>query len=179
MLRHAFWSGDIPYRKWHRIMRAGDITGHSAIFRQSFRHLPMRWLFAELGEDMFLRLWPKVRETLFYGDLDAIGCLRRDAWDALWGIHAVGDSQYPLSDGLDVIRIGRKRRQVLREAIRDVGVNIYQVSKRLKRDYSRVYKDVKRLEEAGLLRVIQENTARGRVNRLAPIHSINTKLAGF
>lgn len=146
ILRRAFWSGGMSYRKWRGIMRKGP-EGHRKAFWQSFHYLPMRWLLREIGEDRFIDVWPGIRSefsTTSPGERTA-----RDAWDAVWGLLAVGDSQYPVDP--HVAGLSRKRREILRFIVCNPGISAYAVARKMKRDYSRVYKDIRELVEKGMI----------------------------
>jgi len=105
ILRSAFWSGRLTYRKWHGIVRKGP-EGHNWIFVQSFLHLPMEWLLKEMNNEKFISIWPEVRKG--FDKNKPLEAASLDAWDAIWGVIAAGDSQYPVSS--EVARFPRMRR---------------------------------------------------------------------
>jgi hypothetical protein len=61
ILRAAFWSGRMTYRKWRGIIHRGP-EEHMRVFVQSFLHLPMGWLREEIGDEKFITIWPEVRK---------------------------------------------------------------------------------------------------------------------
>jgi len=140
ILTSAFWSSRLTYRKWRGIVRSGPQT-HKRVFVQAFLHLPMEWLLAEIGTEQFISIWPEVR-TGFSTD-SALEKTVLDAWDALWGVKAAGDSQYPITP--NIAPLSRKRRDALKTIVRNPGISIYDLAKRTRRDYSRVFKDVRLL----------------------------------
>jgi len=174
ILRSAFWSGRLTYRKWRGIIRKGP-KAHMRAFVQSFAHLPMDWLLEELGEERFVSLWPEVRTG--FSISSPLEKTALEAWDALWGVMAAGDSQYPVSP--ETAHLTRKRREVLKTIVRNPGISIYGLARRLERDYSRVLKDVQALAEAGEIRSRPDPHSKRNARQLLPVRSINAGLAGM
>ncbi len=145
------------------------------VFVQSFLHLPMEWLLGELGEKKFISFWPLVREQFSKDSPFEIQI--RDAWDALWGVKVAGDSQYPVRTRL--ADLPEKRREVLQAVVNDPGISIYALTRKLHRDYSRVFKDVRLLVAMDEIQIRHDVRSNRRITRLLPAHSINTALAGF
>jgi hypothetical protein len=112
ILRVAFWSGRMTYRKWRGIIHKGP-EEHMWVFVQSFLHLPMDWLREEIGDEKFITIWPEVRKG--FGKNTPLEASYLDAWDAIWGVIAAGDSQYPVST--EVARLSRMRRKVLKTVV--------------------------------------------------------------
>lgn len=133
------------YRRWRGIMRRGP-DGHRKTFRQSFLYLPMRWLLHEIGEDRFVKIWPDIRIEFSADSLEEKTAM--DAWDAVWGMAAAGDSQYPVLR--DVAALSGKRREILRLIVCNPGISAYAVAKKTKRNYSRVYKDIQKIIAEGM-----------------------------
>lgn len=174
ILRSAFWSGRLTYRKWRGIVRKGP-EEHMRVFVQSFLHLPMDWLLKEIGEERFISIWPEVRNGF---DKDSpLDAITLDAWDAVWGAKAAGDSHYPVSP--EVASLPRMRRVVLQTIVCNPGISIYELAKKLRRDYSRVLKDVRLLKEMGEVEVRPDPRSSRKAKRLVPMRSINTVLAGI
>lgn len=174
MLRSAFWSGRLTYRKWRGIVRKGP-QGHMRVFVQSFLHMPMDWLLGEIGRERFVTIWPEVRNGV--GSDSSFGKTVLEAWDTIWGVIAAGDSQYPVSSGVG--HLSGKRREVLITVVNNPGINIYTLTRRLQRDYSRVLKDVQLLTAMGEIGSIPDTDSNRKAKQLLSIHSVNTKLAGF
>lgn len=185
MLRMAFWSGKPPaYTAWRKAIRRPDLAHDAVLIRQSFKHLPMPWLYEELGEDALIRHWPEIREVLD-DPTDAMAMQKRQAWDTLWASHALGDAQYPVSKKVVALVHRRKTLQRLRQIIAQPGISIYGLAKSeatedsRKRNalYSRIYRNVRELEAEGLVEVRMEITDAGRtVCRLIPRESVNAAL---
>lgn len=174
VLVSAFWSGNLTYKKWRGMVRRGPAE-HMRTFVQAFLHLPMDWLLKELGDEKFISLWPQVRREISKDSPFEVAM--RDAWDAIWGVKVAGDSQYPVIAELG--RLPGKRREVLKTVVRDPGISIYALARELKRDYSRVFKDVRSLIDMKQVQIRQEVHSKRRVSRLLPVHSVNTVLAGL
>jgi hypothetical protein len=172
ILRQAFWSGKMSYRKWRGILRS-DALGHKNILLQSFRYLSMSWLLQEIGEDRFVKIWPSLRSG--FNIVSPEEKTARDAWDAVWGMIAAGDSQYPIDPA--VAGLSRLRREVLRLVINNPGVTAYSIAKETVRSYSRVHKDIRMLIENGM---VAPRPMPGSVRKercLMPKNSINASLA--
>ena len=171
ILRSAFWSGHLTYRKWRGIVRKGP-GEHSWVFIQSFLHLPMDWLLREIGDEKFISIWPEVRKGFTANSPFERTVL--DAWDALWGVMAAGDSQYPVS--LEVARLPGRRREVLKIVVCNPGISIYDLARRTHRDYSRVLKDVRLLAEMGEVESRTDPRSGRKAKQLLPVRSINSRL---
>lgn len=174
ILRAAFWSGRMTYRKWRGIIGKGP-KEHMRVFVQSFLHLPMDWLREEIGDEKFITIWPEVRKG--FAKNTPLEASYLDAWDAIWGVIAAGDSQYPVS--AEVARLSRMRRKVLRTVICNPGINIYDLPKELRRDYSRVLNDVRLLTEMGEIEIRPDPQSSRKAKRLIPARSINAALVGL
>lgn len=172
ILRQAFWSGKISYRKWRGILR-DDATAHRNILLQAFRCLPISWLLHELGEDRFVKIWPALRDGFDVSSPEERNA--KDAWDAVWGITVAGDSQYPVDPAIGDLPI--KRREILKLVINRPGVTAYSIAKVTGRSYSRVHKDIVILVEKGIIEARQPLPGSARRERhLMPEKSINGRL---
>jgi hypothetical protein len=174
ILRSAFWSGRLTYRKWRGILRRGP-QAHTRVFVQSFLHLPMDWLLSEMGDEKFISIWPEVRKGFLTDSPFETAVL--DAWDATWGVMVAGDSQYPVSAG--IARLPRMRREVLRAVVCNPGISVYDLAKRIGRDYSRVLKDVRQLVEMDEIKSRPDPHSSRKAKQLLPVRSINAGLAGI
>lgn len=161
----------MPYRAWIGSMKRGE----TSVLKQSFKHLPLRWVIQEVGKDFIVKRWPSIREVI-YDQYDPILTQRCEAWDAVWGTLSTGDSQYPVME--EVAILSKKRREVLKEVIANVGISIYDLAKHTNRDYTRVHKDVTLLKEKGLIESRRVSSGENReVASLLPVHSVNRDLA--
>jgi len=164
----------MTYKKWRGIIGKGP-EEHMRVFVQSFLHLPMDWLREELGDEKFITIWPEVRKG--FDKNIPLEASYLDAWDAIWGVIAAGDSQYPVS--AEVARLPRMRRAVLKTVVCNPGISVYGLAKRLRRDYSRVLKDVRLLTEMGEIEIRPDPQSSRKAKRLIPARSINAALAGL
>lgn len=171
ILRSAFWSGQLTYRKWRGIIRRGP-EGHMRVFVQSFLHLPMDWLLTEIGDEKFISIWTEIREG--FDEKSPFDKTILDAWDAIWGVMVAGDAQYPVSS--EVSRMPRMRREVLKTIVQNPGITIYDVAKKLQRDYSRVLKDIQLLSEMGEIEKRPDPKSVRKAKQLLPTRSINSTL---
>lgn len=71
------------------------------------------------------------------------------------------------------------RREVLKTIVCNPGISIYDLAKGLKRDYSRVLKDVRLLTEIGEVEMRLDPQSSRRAKQLLPVRSINAQLAGI
>jgi len=162
-IRKTYWSGPPPLERflaWWRNPRR-----HAAMLRAALTYMdPMALLRFAMGSEWLVRHWPDLREG--FSESDPLETQARDVWDALWGAYAVGDSQYPAHLMRTVAHLGKARRRLLREIVVEPGLSVYALAKRLRRDYSRVYKDVRLLETLGLVETREARTPQGRRQRL-------------
>jgi len=174
ILRSAFWSGPLTYSKWRGIVRKGPLE-HSWVFVQSFLYLSMDWLLGEIGDEKFISIWPEVRKG-FAAD-SPFEKTALDAWDAVWGVMAAGDAQYPVS--FEVARLSGMRREVLKMVVCNPGISIYDLARRTDRNYSRVFKDVQLLVEMGEIESRPDPRSGRKARQLLPVRSINNELIGI
>lgn len=174
ILRQAFWSGDMSYKRWRGIMRSGP-EGHRKAFWQSFLYLPLRWLLQEIGEERFIEVWPEIRDEFNTDSPEERTAV--DAWDAVWGMIATGDSQYPVDPGVAIL--SSRRREVLQIVVCNPGISAYSVAKKTERNYSRVYKDIQMLIEKGMVESRPRVGSMRREIQLIPRLSENAKLVAL
>lgn len=175
VLKMAFWDRTLSPSKWLTAICGGDIEVCRNIIVPSFKFLPLRWLVHQIGVDVFVKRWPVLRDALNDCN-DPLLMQRRSAWDALWGLLSVGDSQHSVR--MDIAVLGRKRRELLRIIVNHPAVSTYDLAKITGRDYSRVHKDVRQLVATGLVSLCPARTAENRaVNILQPVFSVNRELA--
>lgn len=172
-LKMAFWDRTVPPQKWKKAISQEDPECCHNVIVSSFKFLPIRWVVQQIGEEIFIKRWPILRRTLEQ-EKDPLVMQRIEAWDAVWGILSVGDSQYPIRP--EVASLGRKKRDLLRAIVQNGACSAYGLSKSSGRDYSRVYKDVQELAEAGLVCVRKERAKGRTVNILKPAFSVNSDL---
>ena len=174
ILRSAFWSGPLTYSKWRGIVRKGPLE-HAWVFVQSFLYLPMDWLLGEIGDEKFISIWPDVRKG--FSANSPLEIIVHDAWDAVWGVMAAGDAQYPVS--FEVASLPGRRREVLKMVVCNPGISIYDLARRTHRNYSRVFKDVQLLVEMGEIESRPDPRSGRKARQLLPVRSINNTLVGI
>lgn len=129
----------------------------------------------EIGDEKFIIIWPEVRKG--FDENLPLEALVLDAWDAIWGVVGAGDSQYPVSH--EVARLPRMRREVLKTVVCNPGISIYELAKRLRRDYSRVLKDIRLLTAMGEIEIRPGPQPSRKAKHLIPARSINAALVGL
>lgn len=169
----AFWSGSISLKKWRQAVVNDRSLRHKTIIKTSFDFIPSTFIVREIGEQNFIKRWPAIRQ--FYNPADRHDKNRLLLFDSTWGILAVGDSQYPVSE--NVANLSKGRRALLGEVARWPGISIYDLSKRMERDYSRVFKDVGMLVEQGLVETKTSIAGGRKTSNLYSPESVNTKLS--
>jgi len=170
-LRSAFWSGSLSEKKWRRVIRDHSMS-HKAILKTSFEHMPASFLVNEIGKKGFAKRWPVIRKL--FDPNNANEQKRILLFDSIWGIITTGDSQYPVSG--KIVSLSKGRLLLLQETVNCPGLSIYALSRKVGRDYSRVFKDIKTLVSQNLVD-IKEDLVQGRkISKLFSRESINTKL---
>ena len=135
--------------------------------------MPAALLISEIGEKEFIKRWPAIRPL--FNSQSTNEQKRILLFDSIWGILTARDSQYPVSE--KIASLSKGRRQLLQETVNDPGLSIYSLSRRVGRDYSRVFKDVKMLVSLDLLDIVDDQVQGRRISKLFSRESINTKLA--
>ena len=133
ILKRAFWSGDLDYPRWKKMVQARSDTRHKNIIAQSLKHLPLIWVIKQFGPARFVKKWPVWRQWVE-------SSARREALDAYWGLAAIGDSQAEISS--TVATLGKKKLEAIRMTNFAPEKSIYQIAKDLGRDYAAVYRDI-------------------------------------
>ncbi len=173
ILKQAFWSGVPTYRQFRGYLR--DPIKHKKSVATAFRHLPLNFIINEYGQARFIKDWPEIRKD-FHDDAP-LDQKPLNAFDVIWGLLAVGDSQYPVSSTIS--NISKKRRDILRQAIEVPGISVYELAKKQKRDYSSVYRDVRYLINKTLIKAIKGFKNGRAQKKICVPDSMNTQLAGF
>ncbi len=133
ILKRAFWSGNMGYHQWKKMVLARYDTRHKRIIAESLKHLPLFWVINEIGHAHFIKKWPAWRQWMEPS-------LRREALDGCWGIAALGDIQAEVEP--TIAALGKKKREAIRMANVNPEKTIYEIAKDLGRDYAAVYRDV-------------------------------------
>lgn len=133
VLKRAFWSGDMDYLQWKKMVLARYDTRHKRIIAESLKHLPLFWVINEIGQVHFIKKWPVWRQWMEPSP-------RREALDGCWGIAALGDIQAEVEP--TIAALGKKKREAIKMANVNPEKSIYQIAKDLGRDYAAVHRDV-------------------------------------
>ena len=154
----------MPYAYWFDAVTDRTHHEHQKILNHSVSIFSAVEFVKLLGEQQFTDTWRGVRE-----DVDTQCTSTRQGkviLDALWSILMTGFAfsqhafklQRPISKQLKATYVDICSRSTK---------NIYQVARDMNRTYSRVYADVKRLQEIGLVNVSLEVQAGKRVTLLS------------
>jgi len=174
VLKMAFWDRMISYPTWKRII-CGREPDYSDVILRSFTYLPMRWLVEVMEEDKFLLRWPLLREPILASG-EPLALRRVPAWDALWGIICVGDSQFPVSQ--EVSSLPRKKRQLLKIIVLEGICSLHDAAMISGRNYDVVRRDVNYLAQKGLVSVsCHRSGSNGAMTTVVAPASINAELA--
>lgn len=133
ILKRAFWSGDMDYPQWKKMVLARYDSRHKRIIAESLKHLPIFWVINEIGHTRFIKKWPAWRQWMEPSP-------RREALDGCWGIAALGDIQAEVEPAIAVL--GKKKLAAIRMANLNPRKSIYQIAKDLGRDYAAVHRDI-------------------------------------
>ena len=147
--RTCFQDRVMPYDYWFAAIIDQAHHEHQKILNQSVANFSAAEFVRLLGDQQFTETWQSVR-----GDVDVERTLARQGkviLDGLWSVMITGFAfsqhafkiQKPISKQLKATYVDICSRSTK---------NIYQVARDMNRPYSRVYADVKRLQEAGLVR---------------------------
>ena len=155
VMPYAYWFGAVTDRTHHE---------HQKILNQSVSIFSGAEFVRLLGDQQFTDAWQSIRE-----DVDVERTSTRQGkviLDGLWSMMVTGFAfsqhafkiQKPMSKQLKATYVDICSRSTK---------NIYQVARDMSRPYSRVYADVKRLQEAGLVKASSTVRAGKRVTLLS------------
>lgn len=168
--RMAFWDqGNLAFPKWRNSFASEKPT----VIRQSVNYMRSADLIELVGKKEFIKAWPKVR------DLDGLNTSKKSILDAAWSLYVAGDVSFPVVAA--ATRFHPKKMETLRAIVMlNERASIYQVAKRVGRDYRRVHDDVMAFVKAGIATLILEerNGKIAKVPRLFGIHVRNRERAG-
>ena len=154
--RTCFQDRVVPYAYWFNAMTDRKHHEHKKVLDRSVSIFSGADFVRLLGDVNFKNVWQHMRD-----DVNVEGTSSRQGkviLDALWSMMMTGfafchhkiDIQKPISKQLKATYLDISSRS---------SKNIYQVARDMNRPYSRVYADVKRLNEMGLVKATA--TARG------------------
>lgn len=168
--RSAFWSGNLSEKKWLSIIRNPE--KHPEMTKTFFNTIPVDKALFIMGRKTFVDKWPLIRN--FYSLDERKDRARQRLFDAAWSVIVTGDSQYPVTD--QVANLSKGNKELLARVIQSPGISIYQLTKMVERDYSRVHKEVTSLKDT-IFELKKEQVNGRSLVKVFARYSINTKLA--
>lgn len=151
MSRTCFQDRVMPYAYWGKAINDRDHHEHKQILDQSISMLTGSNFVQLIGEKKFVGLWKDIRDDVNPNRTAA--AQGKIILDALWSSLMTG-----FAFGSQNINIDKPMSRQLKMTYLDIcqnsARNIYQVAKDTNRAYNRVYADVKRLEEIGLIKTL-------------------------
>jgi len=149
--RTCFQDRVMPYAYWVRAINDSDHHEHKKVLNQSVSMLTGSDFVRLLGERKFADIWKGIRD-----DVDCNRTAGRQGkviLDGLWSWVMTG-----FAFGNQNINIDKPMSRQLKLTYLDIcqysARNIYQVARDINRPYNRVYDDVKRLQEIGLIKAL-------------------------
>lgn len=159
--RMAFWDqGKFTFTQWRAAIKRNDVS----VIRQSVNYMRAADFIGLAGEKLFIKSWPSWRAL-------GISDIKLHILDAAWSRALVGDVSFPVD--ARVTRFHAKKLSTLRAIVRSDGTDsIYQLSKKVGRNYRRVHDDVIDFAEAGLVK-LEKEIRRGRAASIAKVKGVH------
>lgn len=163
--RMAFWDqGKFTYTQWMAAVKKGD----RAVIRQGVNYMRASDFVALAGREFFIKSWPTWRTMD-----SSLSATKSHILDAAWSYFVVGDASFPVD--VRVSRFHPKKLSALRTLVRSEGSDsIYQLAKKMGRNYRRVYDDVQDFVKAGLVK-LNEEIRFGRAASIAKVPGIHCR----
>lgn len=161
----AFWDqGKFTYAQWRAAVKKND----RAVIQQSVNYMRAADFINLAGQQMFIKSWPAWRAM----DV-SLSSSKAPILDAAWSYFVAGDVSFPVDARLN--RFHPKKLSTLRALIRSEGTDsIYQLAKRIGRNYRRVHDDIQDFADAGLVKIMEESRA-SRTAKIAKVPGIHCK----
>ena len=149
--RTCFQDRVMPYAYWFKAICDRDHHEHKQVLDQSISMLTGSNFVQLLGEKKFVGVWKDIRDDANPNRTAAVqGKIILDGlWSSLMTGFAFGNQNINIDKPMS-----RQLKMTYLEICRNSARNIYQVARDINRPYNRVYADVKRLEEIGLIKVL-------------------------
>ncbi|MEO8331318.1 MAG: helix-turn-helix domain-containing protein [Gallionella sp.] len=160
--RMAFWDqSNIDFAKWLSAFKSGKTN----VTRQSINYMRAADLIALTGKQQFIKEWPLLR-------MDAeLKENKKIILDSAWGLYVVGDASFSVS--ASVARFHPKKLGTLRVLAKSSGRDsIYQIAKKIGRDYRRVHDDIMDFVEDGLA-ILDTEIRNGRTLKVPRLHGLH------
>ena len=151
MSRTCFQDRVMPYAYWGKAIQDRDHHEHKQVLDQSISMLTGSDFVQLIGEKKFVGLWKDIRDDVNSNRTAAVqGKIILDAlWSSLMTGFAFGSQNINIEKP-----ISRQLKMTYLDICQNSARNIYQVARDTNRAYNRVYADVKRLEEIGLIKTL-------------------------
>ena len=151
MSRTCFQDRVMPYAYWGKAIYDRDHHEHKQVLDQSISMLTGSNFVQLLGEKKFVGIWKDIRDDVNPNRTAAVqGKIILDAlWSSLMTGFAFGSQNINIDKP-----ISRQLKMTYLDICQNSARNIYQVARDTNRAYNRVYADVKRLEEIGLIKTL-------------------------
>ena len=151
MSRTCFQDRVMPYAYWFKAINGRDHHDHKQILDQSISMLTGSDFVQLIGEKKFVGVWKDIRDDVNPNRTSAVQ--GKVILDGLWSSLMTG-----FAFGSRNINIDKPMSRQLKVTYLDIcqnsARNIYQVAKDINRPYNRVYADVRRLQEIGLIKAL-------------------------
>ena len=163
--RMAYWDqGNITYSQWIASVRKND----QRVIQQGVNYMRAVDFINLVGRKIFVKHWPEWRKLQFSSNSSKVPIL-----DAAWSLHVAGDVSFPVD--ARVTRFHPKKMSTLRALVCSDGMDsIYQIARKVGRDYRRVYDDIQDFAQAGLVNILEEKRA-GRVAKVAKVPGLHSR----
>ena len=149
MSRTCFQDRVMPYAYWLKAINDRDHHDHKQILDQSISMLTGSDFVQLIGEKKFVGAWKDIRDDVNPNRTSAVQ--GKVILDGLWSSLMTGFAFGSRNINIDK-PMSRQLKVTYLNICQNSARNIYQVAKDINRPYNRVYADVKRLQEIGLIK---------------------------
>lgn len=162
--RMAYWDqGKITYPQWIASVKKDD----QRAIQQGVSYMRAADFINLVGRKMFEKHWPEWRKLQPSSNSSKATIL-----DAAWSLYVAGDVSFPVN--AQVTKFHSKKIATLRAVICSDGTDsIYQIAKKLDRNYRRVYDDIQDFAQAGIVKILEERRA-GRITKIAKVPGLHS-----
>ena len=154
----------MPYAYWFKAINDRDHHDHKQILDQSISMLTGSDFVQLIGEKKFVGVWKDIRDDINPNRTSAVQ--GKVILDGLWSSLMTGFAFGSLNINIDK-PMSRQLKVTYLDICQNSARNIYQVAKDINRPYNRVYADVKRLQEIGLIKAWSTTQAGRKVSILS------------
>ena len=149
--RTCFQDRVMPYAYWFKAINDRDHREHKQVLDQSISMLTGSDFVQLIGEKKFVGVWKDIRDDVNINRTAAVqGKIILDGlWSSLMTGFAFGSRNINIDKPMS-----RQLKVTYLNICQNSDRNIYQVARNINRPYNRVYADVKRLQEIGLIKAL-------------------------